>query len=186
MKTTDNQEELFYWVDEHDRVLGKITRREAHSGSLKIHRGVWVLVFNHKDELFLQKRSLTKDNNPGVWSLSIGGHVTYGQTYEDAVKRESREELGVTIYPFSPLNKYRFVGGKETEIGQVYKSRHDGPFQLHPQEIDRGEFFSLAELEQKVRTGELVMADWALAIIQAECGVLPEHRERKQCIIKVF
>lgn len=186
VQTTDNQSELFTWVDENDWVLGSINRGEAHSGSFKIHRGVWVMVFNDRGEMFLQKRSLTKDNNPGVWSISVGGHVTFGQAYEEAARREFFEELGVAAPILTFLHKFRFLGKQETEIGCVYRAVYNGPFTLHPVEIDQGAFFALSDLERKVRRDELVLANWAMAIIQAECGVLPERPERQQFIIKVF
>lgn len=186
MKTTDNQKELFYWVDENDQELGAITRREAHNGSFKIHRGVWVMVFNKRGELFLHKRSSTKDSDPGKWSLSVGGHVTYGQTYEVAAKREFTEELGVAAPQLEFLEKYLFIGKSMTEISCVYRVNHEGLFSLNTVEIERGQFFSLLELEDKVRRGELVLANWPLAIIQAQCHILPERPERKKNIIKVF
>ncbi|MEK7165583.1 MAG: NUDIX domain-containing protein [Patescibacteria group bacterium] len=186
MKTTDDQTELFYHVDENDRELGSITRSVAHDGSLKIHRGVWALVFNRQGELFLQKRSLTKDNNPGIWSLSVGGHVTYRQTYEMAVKREFKEELGVSPRQFTFLHKYTFIGKRETEIGCVYKTVHNGPFTLHPQEIDQGSFFTLSDLQHKVRSQELEITYWTLAILNVECGILPLRQVIKGCIIKTF
>lgn len=150
MKTTDDQNELFYWVDENDTVIGSMTRREAHSGSFKIHRGVWVLVFNEKGELFLQKRSRTKDVYPGFWDLSVGGHVRFGQTYVEAAKREFREELGVESNKLLPLYKFKYSGKNESEIDSVYKTIHNGPFTLHPQEIDQGKFFSTSCIEQEV------------------------------------
>lgn len=186
MYTTDDQNELFTHVDENDRVIGAITRAEAHCGTFMIHRGVWVLVTNDRDELFLQKRSLTKDSNPGLWSVSVGGHVASGQTYEDAAKREFSEELGVTPGPLELIRKFHFLGKSETEIGCVYKTGHNGPFFLDPDEIETGVFYPLRIWEEKVVSGELNIANWALAIIEDVYGILPERPERKECIIRKF
>ena len=186
MNTTDDQQELFYWVDEQDRVLGSITRAEAHGGSFKIHRGIWVMVFNRNGELFLQKRSLSKDLHAGLWSISVGGHVTYDQTYEEAARREFVEELGIKASPLKLLGKFRFSGKKETEIDCVYRSRHNGPFELNQKEIDRGEFFAPSVIEESVRSAKMQVSNWALAIMQAELGILSERPERGECIIKMF
>lgn len=186
MKTTDDQTELFTLVDENDRVLGSITRGEAHRDMTKIHRGAWVLVFNDKGEVFLQKRSLTKDRNPGLWSIAVGGHVTHGQTYREAAKREFMEELGIAAPALEFMKKYRFISQFESEIGCVYKSIHNGPFTLNPQEIDHGEFFTLEDLEVKIRSGEFEISNWALAILQDVLGIVPERPEKKMCIIKTF
>ncbi len=186
MKTTDDQTELFTHVDNHDQVIGAITRAEAHAGSFKIHRGVWILVFNDRDELFLQKRSLTKDSNPGMWSMSVGGHVTYGQTYKEAVRREFMEELGVPVFQIEYIRKYHFLGKKETEIGCVYKTIHNGLFVLNPEETDHGEFHTVKTWEAKIRKGEVKIANWALAILQDILGIVPERPEKSECILKIF
>lgn len=185
MKTTDNQDELFYWVNEEDQVLGSITRRQAHSSSFKIHRGVWVLVYNNKGELFLQKRSLIKDSNPGMWSLSVGGHVTWGQSYKEAALREFQEELGVSP-PITFLKKIHFVSSFEQEISCIYKAIHTGPFTLNPQEIEIGKFFTLSEIEKKVRSQEMEVSSWALVILQAIYGIIPERANIKKQLKKIF
>ena len=58
-------EEIFDVVNERDEVVGREVRREVHRLGLK-HRAVHVLVFNARGELFLQKRSMTKDTFPGA------------------------------------------------------------------------------------------------------------------------
>ncbi len=93
----DNTQELFYRVDDDDQVLGSVTRGEAHQNSDIKHRSIFILVFNEAGELLLQKRNENKDTFPGFWTLSASGHVNYGQTYDEAAKRELKEELGLEI-----------------------------------------------------------------------------------------
>ncbi len=62
----DKPDGVFDLVDEQDRVIGSATRKHCHQNINMIHRAVHVLVFNSKGELFLQKRSLLKDINPGM------------------------------------------------------------------------------------------------------------------------
>ena len=100
----DNPEEVFYWVDENDQELGSMTRAEAHSGSNKIHRSIHVLLFNEQGQILLQKRSKHKDKYPNLWCLSVGGHVTYGQSYKEAAQREAQEELGIEINELKLIN----------------------------------------------------------------------------------
>ena len=75
MKYTDNQNELFDIVDEDDQVIGQATRGEVHRNKNLIHRSIGVCVFNSKGEIYLQKRSSTKDTDPGKWTISCSGHV---------------------------------------------------------------------------------------------------------------
>ena len=63
--TAGVSQELLDVVDAEDRVIGVKTRGEIHAQGL-MHRAVHILVFNSKGELFLQKRSMSKDENPGA------------------------------------------------------------------------------------------------------------------------
>lgn len=57
---------------------------------------VGAMIFNEKDELFLSKRSKNATNERGCWEVP-GGKVDFGETLQDAVKREIKEEYGVDI-----------------------------------------------------------------------------------------
>ena len=67
-------------------MIGREPRSVVHARGLR-HRAVHVLVFNSAGELFLQKRSMTKDNDPGLWDSSCSGHVDAGETYDEAAVR---------------------------------------------------------------------------------------------------
>lgn len=54
------------------------------------------MIFNSKRELFLSKRSQKTKNEKGCWETP-GGSVDFGETLEQAVKREIKEEYGVEI-----------------------------------------------------------------------------------------
>ena len=56
--------EYFAVVDEDDNIVGKATREECHSNRRLIHRSVCIFVVNDRDEVFLQKRSMSKDLYP--------------------------------------------------------------------------------------------------------------------------
>ena len=85
-------EEIFDVVDENDQVIDQRTRSEVHRLGLR-HRAIHLLVFNAKDELFLQKRSMKKDCFPGKWDSSASGHLDCGEEYDACVFRETRENL---------------------------------------------------------------------------------------------
>ena len=146
-----NERETFDVVDERDEVVGQLSRKEVHRQGLR-HRAVHVLIFNSKGEVFLQKRSMKKDNFPGRWDSSAAGHVDTGEDYDACVLREVREELGFTM-PCVPERVLRIEACDETgqEFVWVYRCEHEGPFELHPDEIDCGEWFAPEHVTRWIR-----------------------------------
>ena len=72
-------EEWFPIVDEDGNTIGTALRSVCHDGkSMLLHPVVHLHFFNSKGELYLQKRSMSKDIQPGKWDTSVGGHVNPG------------------------------------------------------------------------------------------------------------
>ena len=132
MKCADNREELFPVVDAAGRVVGRATRGECHGGSMLLHPVVHLHLFNSRGELYLQKRPEWKDIQPGRWDTAVGGHVDYGETVDEALRREVREELGVTDFEPQHVLTYLFESERERELVYVYKTVYDGR-DLYPQ-----------------------------------------------------
>jgi isopentenyldiphosphate isomerase len=135
-------EEIFDVVNERDEVVDRKPRHEVHARGL-LHRAVHVLVFNARGEVFLQKRSLSKDTSPGLWDSSASGHLDSGEDYDYCAVRELREEIGLVLER-PPERLFRIAASAETgqEFVWVYRLENDGPFTLHPDEIERGEWFA--------------------------------------------
>jgi isopentenyldiphosphate isomerase len=135
------QDEIFDVVNERDEVIGRRTRGDVHRLKL-LHRAVHVLVFNRHGEIFLQKRSLTKDSHPGAWDSSASGHLDSGEDYDACAIRELREEIGLAVES-APERLFKIEACEETdqEFVWVYRHEAEGPFTLHPDEIERGEWF---------------------------------------------
>jgi len=143
-------EELLDVVDADDRVIGVKTRGEIHAQGL-MHRAAHILVFNTSGELFIQKRSMSKDNNPGLWDSSAAGHVDSGENYYDCAIRELGEELGIRVtVPLEQLS--RLVASPITDMERciVYRCMDDGPFVLETDEIDEGAWISGEEMDRRV------------------------------------
>ena len=135
-------EEIFDVVNERDEVIDRQPRREVHQLGLK-HRAVHVLVFNSRGEVFLQKRSMKKDTAAGLWDSSSSGHVDSGEDYDACAVRELREEIGLEVKSCS-RRLFKIDACKETgwEFCRVYRCEAEGPFQLHPDEIESGGWFA--------------------------------------------
>lgn len=135
-------EERFPVVDEQDRVLGEAPRSEVHGDNSR-HRAVHILIFNKKGEILLQKRTAWKDRHPLRWDSSAAGHVTAGEGYDEAARRELQEELGIDIV-LEKIGKLPASDRTDQEFIWVYHGRHDGDFKTEPSEIDTVQFFPIA------------------------------------------
>ncbi len=150
--TAQRDDEIFDVVNDRDEVTGQAARKEVHRRRL-LHRAVHALAFGTDGRVFLQKRSMLKDTAPGCWDSSCSGHLDSGEPYDVAVVRELMEEIGLAVTPehaLEPLFKLDACADTGWEFVWIYRLRSDGPFVLHPGEIERGEWFSVDEVTRGI------------------------------------
>ena len=151
----DNQQEKFPIVDEEGRVVGAATRGECHNGSKLLHPVVHLHVFNSQGDIYLQKRPDWKDIQPGRWDPAVGGHIAYGETPEEALRREVREELGITDFRPEFVDKYVFESQRERELVYVHRKVYEGAIQPSTEELDGGRFWTNEEVREAMGKGIL-------------------------------
>jgi 16S rRNA (adenine1518-N6/adenine1519-N6)-dimethyltransferase len=132
-------EEQFPVVDRADRVMGHASRAEVHGNNL-LHRAVHILIFSREGEVYLQKRSRSKDRHPLLWDSSAAGHVDAGEEYDAAARRELREELGIEA-PLKRVTKLPASERTDHEFVRLYCGRYEGKVQPNSREIEVGGFF---------------------------------------------
>jgi len=152
-------EELFPLVNEQGELIGKASRKLCHSGSFLLHPVVHLHVFNAAGQLFLQKRSISKDIQPGMWDTSVGGHVDFEETIGvsdwvlPALQREAREELGIIGFLPVFVMRYAFRSLFEYELVHTYYTVYHGPIVVDPVEISEGRFWDQSEILANIGKG---------------------------------
>jgi isopentenyldiphosphate isomerase len=144
-------EEMVDLVDEQDRVIGRATRSEVRRRNL-LHRGAGVLCRNSAGEVYVHRRTESKDVFPGLYDAFAGGMVASGESYEQAASRELAEELGVVGAELRPLVKQRYRGPDLQTWNVIFEAVWDGPITHQPEEVAWGAFLPVAELRRRLDT----------------------------------
>jgi len=146
-------EEWVPLVDEQGKILGRATRKEVHSGPGKLHPVVHLHIMNSKGEIYLQKRSMLKDTFPGKWDTSVGGHVDLGETIEQALLRETAEELNITGIRPVPLAQYKWETAIESELVFSFTALYNAMPVINKTELDDGKFWTINEIRKNLGSG---------------------------------
>ena len=149
----DNSSELLPLVDEAGNIIGSATRGQCHNGSKPLHPVVHLHLFDSSGRLYLQRRPLWKDIQPGKWDTAVGGHVSYGESLIEAVYREASEELGFSEFNPIYLETYEFESSVEREMVNVFAAV--GSFELQPDldEVDEGRWWELSDIDANLGKG---------------------------------
>jgi isopentenyldiphosphate isomerase len=140
-------DELIPIVHENDQLIFNCPRRIAHRYSFP-HPTVHLLLVNG-DKVLLQKRNKKRKINPNLWDSSVGGHVKSDQKIEEALVRETKEELGLNLKKFTFLCKYTLKESKNIEYVFLFKSVYNGDILIpDPNEIEIIEWWTVEEIEK--------------------------------------
>lgn len=145
--------EWFPVIEPNGLVVGRSTRQYCHSGAKPIHPVIHIHIIDRFSRIYLQKRSMTKDIQPGKWDTAVGGHISYGEGIVEAVYREATEELGFTEFNPIYLESYLFESEIEKELVNIFAAV--GSYDLHPDldEVDDGRWWELADIDANLDKG---------------------------------
>lgn len=139
--------EYFPIVEPSGLVVGRSPREYCHSGAKPLHPVIHIHIVDRYGRIYLQKRSMRKEIQPGKWDTAVGGHVSYGESILEAVYREASEELGFTEFNPIHIETYEFESSIEREMVNVFAVI--GTYDLHPdlEEVDEGRWWDIADVD---------------------------------------
>ena len=168
------KEELLDVLDENGIKTGQIlSRKEVHKKGLW-HRIIVVAIVNEKNEVLLQQRSNNKDKNPGMWDISVTGHLSAGQDSLTAATREISEEVSVSLGYSVEVRDFRYMFSyrKEEKVSEEHYDRQFYDFfvlrqngltseniRFQKSEVQAIQFVSIHELNAMRETEQLVKRD---------------------------
>ena len=159
MKTTESLELLEIYTSKGKKTGKKESKSEIHRKGL-FHATVHVWIFTKKGEILIQKRSKKKELNPGVWDVSVAGHIKFNENIKKAAKRETLEETGININTkdLFKIGVYRSINIHPTAIDKEFfhtyilkidKNSIDLDYKNN--EIDDLKFISIEEMESLIK-----------------------------------
>ena len=164
-------EEMIDVLNENGIKTGEILpRSEIHKKGLW-HRAIVVAIVNEKNEILLQQRSANKDKNPGLWDISVAGHISSGQDALSAATREINEEVSVNLGYNVEVKELRFmysfrkqqVFSKnfiENQFYDFFILRQSGlnkeSIKFQESEVQDIKFVTISELNELRNSGEIV------------------------------
>lgn len=163
MPTQKSDGEIVQIVDRDNRPCGTAKRDLMRTTGLT-HRATYILVYNRQRQIFIQKRTVTKDIYPGYWDVAAGGVVLAGESYEESARRELEEELGICNQPLVSQFDHYYEAGNNKVWGRVFTCIAEGPFILQAEEVAEGRFASIDEVFALSR--ELPFTPDGLAILR--------------------
>ena len=147
-------EEMIDIVDDNDMIIRQATWDEMHNKNLT-HRSANVFVFNSKGEIFVHRRARNLPLYPGMYDVKVGGVVQAGENYEEAARRELKEELGIEGTKLEYLFDLKFRSQHNNNNRKVFMCVYDGRIKLQPEEVEEGKFVSLEEAKKMLEQGKL-------------------------------
>ena len=150
-------------VDKSGNQIGLMPKLEAHQKGI-LHRAFSIFLFNSKNQILLQKRSLIKYHSAGLWTNTCCSHPRDGEDIIDAGKRRLYEEMGIK----TELKKefaftYKAVlenGLTEHEFDHVLIGNFNGNPILNKDEVEDWKWMSLEEIEKDINENQEDYTVW--------------------------
>ncbi|MGB8468323.1 MAG: NUDIX domain-containing protein [Candidatus Babeliales bacterium] len=166
MNNNQQYDELLDIVDENDRVIGQKYRSEVRQQRLSNFRLINVFLMNEKKELWIPRRAPHKKLFPLCLGSSVGGHVTSGESYDQAFEREVREELNLELADLD----YKFVTKLTPQQHNISAYMHiyivntNVSPKYNKDDFVEASWMTITDLQAKIKNGERTNEDLPILI----------------------
>ena len=153
------EEFLEVYSPEGTKTGQKKSKSESHRKGL-FHSTVHVWIFTEEGNILIQKRSKKKELNPGVWDVSVAGHIKFNENIKKAAKRETLEETGININTkdLLKIGVYRSINIHPTAIDKEFFhtyilkiDKNSINLDFKNNEVDDLKFISIEEMESLIK-----------------------------------
>jgi isopentenyldiphosphate isomerase len=146
-----SKEEWVPLVDEQGKVIGQAPRSRVHNGSKLLHPVVHLHVLNKNGAILLQKRPMNKLIQPGKWDTAAGGHISAGETLEQALRKEAQEEIGLSDFSATLQQVYKWESEVEAELVYLFTTHDFKNVGIQSDEVDELRFWTRKQLEHNLQ-----------------------------------
>lgn len=162
-------------VDNLDRVMYSTTKEEAHEKGL-LHRTVIAEVRDSKRRWLFIKQSADRQD-AGRYVSPVGGHVKTGETEDNALKRETFEELGLKDFKYRPVGKVifnRFVVGRQENHYFILYEIDSNAMPVLNHESESYTYFTSRELAKQLKENPRQFGDAFHVLVREFSGYFPK------------
>jgi isopentenyldiphosphate isomerase/intracellular septation protein A len=143
-------EEWVPLVDLQGKVTGQAPRSQVHNGSKLLHPVVHMHVITHNKTILLQKRPISKQIQPGKWDTAVGGHISAGETLEQALKKEAFEEIGLVDFSAKMQKIYKWESEVEAELVYLFTTFDFKNIKVQSDEVEEVRFWTKNQIENQL------------------------------------
>lgn len=154
------EDELLDVVDRNDNIIGQKKRSELHKEDVNI-RAINLFLLNTRGQIWIPRRAVHKIVYSLCLDMSCGGYVKSGESYEDALKREVKEELALNVeyLPYRLLGYLTPYNDEVSTFMKVYEIRSEQAPNWNPNDFVEAYWFWPHEILMRVQAGECVKDD---------------------------
>lgn len=154
------QEEILDIVSETDQVIGNAPRSVIYEKSLNF-RAINGFIINEQGQLWIPRRHHDKKLWPLHFDASVGGHVSSGETYDQAFVRETQEELGldVTTLNYKIIARLTPPQDNTSAFMYVYLIKYNEIPPYNPLDFVESFWLSPQKLLQQINEGQKAKSD---------------------------